>query len=390
MIPYGRHCLDDDDIEAVIQVLRFGDLTQGDRSRQFEEALARYVDAKFAVAVSSGTAALHLACLAADLGPGNRVLTSANTFISSANCALYVGAEPGFIDIDSATLNISLEDLESQIGTKEPPSAVIPVHFAGLPCDMNRLRSILEPSRTTVIEDASHALGAMYADGSHVGNCRYSDMTIFSFHPVKAIAAGEGGAITTNSPDLYERLMTLRSNGIVKDRTSMLQLSWALDGDVANPWYYEMQRLGYNYRLTDFQCALATSQLRKIDIFVARRRALAKQYDDLLARLPGARPTQLGSRDQSAHHLYVLQIDFEGLRITRRELMERLAASGVATQVHYIPVPLQPYYRELGHDPTAYPQSMRYYRDALTIPLFYGLSDEQQLFVVDALRRSLL
>jgi UDP-4-amino-4,6-dideoxy-N-acetyl-beta-L-altrosamine transaminase len=377
VIPYGRHSIDEDDISAVVEVLRHGALTQGPKVGAFEQAIADRVGARYAVAVSSGTAALHLACLAAELGPGDRVVTSPNTFVASSNCALYVGAAPAFADIDPETLNISPPALETVLERTEGRVAIIPVHFGGLPCNMPVIAASAKRKGAMVIEDASHALGATYDDGSPVGNCRYSDMTIFSFHPVKLIAAGEGGMITTNDERLYRRLIRLRSHGIARADYEFVNQYQAYQGNEINPWYYEMQELGFNYRITDIQCALALSQLAKLDRFLERRREIAARYDAALAGLANVRLPQQRTRQRSANHLYVLRVDFHAIGKCRSAAMRALADLGVGSQVHYIPVHLQPLYQELGFSTSAYPEAEAYYQEALTIPLFFGMTENE-------------
>ena len=387
MIPYGRHYIDEADVEAVVDMLRHGALTQGPRIAEFEEAVARYVGAKYAVAVSSGTAALHLACLAANVGPGDNVITTPNTFVASANCALYVGATPQFADIDAGTLNLDPQCLAAKCKELKKIRAIVPVHFAGLPCDMPSIRAIADKYGSVVIEDAAHALGASYPDGARVGNCAYSHMTVFSFHPVKAIAAGEGGMITTNDEKLYRRLLRLRSHGINKGDDPLIREEDAYEQGEAKRWYYEMQEMGFNYRITDIQSALALSQLRKLEKFIERRRKLALTYDDAFADLSKARPTQINGRTFSAHHLYVLQLDFDGLGLSRTKFMSALRQDGIGTQVHYIPVVSHPYYRGLGYKLDYFPVTQKYYRQALSIPLYYALMDSEQAHVIAAVRR---
>jgi dTDP-4-amino-4,6-dideoxygalactose transaminase len=295
---------------------------------------------------------------------------------------LYVGATPEFCDIDPETLNLDPAALERRFGERRIPSAVVPVHFAGLPCDMIRIRRATEEGRAIVIEDASHALGAVYTDGKRVGGCAHSDMTVFSFHPVKMIAMGEGGMITTNNESFYRDLLRLRSHGINKADDPYVYPSEAYSDGVAHPWYYEMQELGFNYRITDIQCALGLSQLRKLEPFLARRRALALRYDRLLAEVPHVTLTQTGGRGASSHHLYVVRIDFEAIGKTRGACMHALKQKGIVSQVHYIPVHTHPYYRNNGHAKASYPNSESYYKEALSLPLYFGLSDEDQDFVV--------
>jgi len=385
MIPYGRHSIDDDDIQAVVAVLKSGALTQGPAVDAFERAVADYVGARYAVAVSNCTAGLHLAAMAAGVGPGTALVTSPITFVASANAALYVGAQPLFADIDEATVNLSPESLRETLRRHPNVRAVIPVHFGGLPCDMPAIHAAATEAGAVVIEDAAHAIGATYPDGRRVGCCTNSLMTVFSFHPVKAIASGEGGMITTNDAAVYRHLLRLRSHGINKlDDVLQVPEQSSTDG-VRNPWYYEMQELGYHFRITDIQCALGLSQFGKLDTFLARRRALVKTYDAAFAGNPFIRPAQATGRDASGHHIYVARVDFDGLGTSRHAVMTALRAHDIGTQVHYIPVPAQPHYRRLGFVPEDYPAAAAYYHQALTIPLFFDLTDQEQQLVITAL-----
>jgi len=401
MIPYGKHYIDEEDIAAVVDVLRQGTLTQGGLVDEFEDSFSSNVGAKYAIAVSSGTAALHLACMAAKVKPDENVITSANTFVSSANCAAFVGASPQFTDIDPVSLNMSPDDLANRCQTLGEVKVVIPVHFGGVPCDMPAIQAIAERYDAWVIEDACHALGGTYASGEKIGSCRYSDMTVFSFHPVKAIAAGEGGMITTNDAALYERLVQLRSHGIFHqklltafehvdvNKAFVLKDEGYGNGQV-NPWYFEMRELGYNYRLTEIQCALAQSQLAKLDRFVSYRKGLALRYDEAFYEMTNLTCVQTDQREQSGHHLYVVRIDFETLGVSRGEFMRQLMQNGVGTQVHYIPVPLHPYYQALGFTLADYPETEKYYREALSLPLYFGLSDDEQGLVIQSIRSVLI
>ncbi len=397
MIPYGKHYIDEEDIAAVVDVLRNGTLTQGSGIDRFEERFAVKVGAKYAVAVSSGTAALHLACIAIDASKDDNIITSANTFVASANCAAFVGASPAFSDIDPYTLNMDPGDLAERCGSLRRVKAVIPVHFAGAACDMPAIRAVADEYGAAIIEDACHALGGTYACGAKIGSCKYSEMTVFSFHPVKAIAAGEGGMITTNDRKLYERLVQLRSHGIFHQR--LLSVFGGIDeGDAFilkeegyddgqfNPWYFEMRELGFNYRLTEIQSALAMSQLAKLEQFISCRRELAVDYDNSFEHFACMDLTQITQRQSSAHHLYVVRIDFDSLGISRSAFMRGLMEKGVGTQVHYIPVPLHPYYQSLGFSLSDYPATEKYYREALTLPLYYGLTIENQEDVVSAIK----
>jgi perosamine synthetase len=386
MIPYGKHHIDEDDIQAVVDVLRSGTLTQGPVIEVFEQAIAAYVGAKYAVAVSSGTAALHLAAIVAGVAPGKTLITSPITFVASANAGLYTGGQVAFADIDPTTVNMSPASLQLALERNPNTKAVIPVHFAGLPCDMPAIKKLADDAGAVVIEDAAHALGASYPDGGMVGSCQHSLMTTFSFHPVKAISAGEGGMITTNDEAVYRKLLRLRSHGINKLDDTLEIASQAKTNGEVNPWYYEMQELGFHYRITDIQCALVLSQFRKLNQFITRRRALAKKYDDLFSAFKNCRQAQAADRNFSGHHLYVLRINFSSIGLNKLGLIRKLKDNGIGSQVHYIPVPMQPFYRKLGFRPDDFIHSVNYYRDTLSIPLFYDLTDAQQEHIVTVLR----
>lgn len=385
MIPYGKHHLDADDIQAVVEVLKSGMLTQGRTVEAFENAVAEYVGVKYAVAVSSGTAALHLAALAAGVGPGNALLTSPITFVASANAGLYAGARVLFADIDPDTINMSPNALQKVLAENKDVKAIVPVHFAGLPCDMVAIKSLADSAGAYVIEDAAHALGATYPDGKRVGCCAHSLMTIFSFHPVKAIAAGEGGMITTNDEAVYRRLLRLRSHGINKMNDQFMISDQAKTKNKLNPWYYEMQELGYHYRITDIQCGLALSQFKKLDKFIKRRREIAEKYDEIFSNSSVFTPTQISGRENSGHHLYVLKIDFDRLSLDRASFMMSLRDKDIITQVHYMPIPMHPFYRSLGFVPDHYPNSVDYYQKCLSIPIYFSLSEHEQCFVIDSI-----
>lgn len=385
-ISYGRQTIEPDDIEAVSRALASGWLTQGPLVEEFERRLAEYTGAKYAVVCSNGTAALHLACKAAGLGPGDKVLTSPLTFLASANAALYVGARPDFVDIDAATLNIDPDRLEEKVKACPSIKAIVPVHFAGSPCDMERIGRIAKERNLIVIEDACHALGASWTAANNetrmVGSCSNSDMTVFSFHPVKSITTGEGGAITTNSRKLYDRLLSLRSHGVIKETAKLFSAEGL-------PWYYEMQDLGFNYRLTDIQSALGISQLKKLDRFIARRREIASLYTSLLSKYPFIKtPCDVQGRS-SAWHLYPVRIDFNGLGAARRVLFELMSAIGINLQVHYIPVHMHPYYRGLGFKPGDFPVAEKFYDEEVSLPIYPLLTDEEAGAVSEALLSTL-
>lgn len=380
-IPYGHQDINQEDIQAVREVLQSDWLTQGPAIKRFEEAVAAYCGAKYAVAVSNATAALHLACLAAGLGPGDLLWTSPNTFVASANCGLYCGAEVDFVDIDPRTYNMSVDALEEKlIRAKKSgrlPKIVIPVHFAGQSCRMETIRKLADRYNFTIIEDAAHAIGGSYL-GKKIGASQFSEMTVFSFHPVKIITTGEGGMVLTNREELYEKLIRLRTHGITRDERLMTKPA---DG----PWYYQQIELGFNYRMTDIQAALGYSQLQRIDEFVRRRRYLAGRYDQMLKDLPVTLPWQ-DPDTYSAYHLYVIRLHLEQLKKSRKQIFKELRAAGIDVNVHYIPVHTQPYYARMGFKAGDFPVAEAYYREAITLPLYYGLSDADQDYVVERLR----
>lgn len=379
-LPYGRQSIDEEDIAAVVACLRSDYLTTGPTVGAFEAALAEAVGARYAVAIANGTAALHAACDAAGLGPGDEALVPAVTFLATANAVRYVGAEPVFVDVGADDALMDLEDMARRVTPRT--RAILPVHMTGRPAAMAQLHAFAQAHKLVVIEDAAHALGASLG-GVPVGSGAFADMATFSFHPVKHVTTAEGGAITTNDPALYERLMIFRSHGMVREPARLEQPS-------PGPWYYEQQTLGYNYRLTDVQCALGLSQLKKLGRFVARRRELAARYDALLAGVPHVRPAGRGPEGaESAWHLYVALIDFEAAGVDRAEVMARLRERKVGTQVHYIPVPWQPYYRARGADPAAYPGAAAWYARTLSLPLYPDMADEDVERVVSALRAAL-
>jgi UDP-4-amino-4,6-dideoxy-N-acetyl-beta-L-altrosamine transaminase len=374
-------------------------LTQGPKVAEFESKVANFVGAKYAVAVANGTAALHLACMALGLGDGDEVMTSPNTFVATSNSILYVGAKPVFVDIDKQTLNIDIDQIEQTILDSNNIKAIFPVHFGGLPCDMERIRKLADKYNLVIVEDAAHALGATYDDTSKVGNCKYSEMTIFSFHPVKGIAAGEGGMIMTNDRSLYHKLSLLRSHGITKGNfefpgiskpdNALANKKEALENGELKRWYYEMQYLGYNYRITDIQCALAISQMNKISLFLDARKSMAKFYDKAFEEVTYITPLQDHGRNNSSHHIYVVSIDFDKIGISRHQFMQKLAEQGIGSQVHYIPVVNQPYYQDLGYGIEQHPITNQYYQNTLSIPIYYGLRKSDQNHVISAIKKLL-
>ncbi len=373
-IPYGRQTLDRADINSVIKTLRSGWITQGPKIQEFEKAICRYTGAKYAVAVSSGTAALHLSCLAAGIGKGDEVITSPITFVASANSVLYCGGKPVFADIQEDTVNIDPHEVGKMI-TKNT-RAIIPVDFAGHPVEAEQIREIARKKGLLVIEDASHAFGAEYKKNK-VGSCRFSDITTFSFHPVKHITTGEGGAATTNRKDLFEKLLLLRNHGITKDKKKIT--GW--DG----PWWYEQQSLGFNYRITDFQCSLGISQLKKIDNFLIKRRKIASIYNK---NLKGVKKILLPVERldvKSSWHLYYIRLKNTE---DRRVVYQKLRNAGIGAQVHYIPVHLQPYYRKtFGYKEGDYKKAEEYYRQTISIPLYPAMKNEEVLYVINVLKK---
>ena len=384
MIPYGRQEITEDDVAAVIATLKSDFLTQGPAIPRFERALADYCGATHAVAVCNATAALHMACEALGLGPGDRLWTSPNTFVASANCGLYCGATVDFVDIDPRSYNMSVSALAARLEAAEAagtlPKIVIPVHFAGQSCDMQAIHALGQRYGFRIIEDASHAVGGTYLD-SRVGSCRYSDITVFSFHPVKIITTGEGGMALTNDPALAARMERFRSHGITRDPALM-------DGEADGPWYYQQVELGHNLRITDLQAALGCSQLDRLDDYIARRHAIRERYDAALASLPVITPFQ-SPEGRSALHLYPIQIDPARTDKGRREVFEALRATGIGVNVHYIPVHTQPWYRGLGFAPGDFPQAERYYAHAISLPMFPTLTEAQQAEVIAALGSAL-
>lgn len=368
-IPYGRQSINEDDIKAVEEVLSSDFLTTGPKIAEFERKFADYVGAKYAVAVSNGTAALHIACMAAGITKGDEIITTPITFAASANCALYCGATPVFADIDPVTYNISPESIEACITDRT--KAIIPVHYTGQACDMDAIHKIADRYNLIVIEDAAHAVGAEYK-GKKIGSL--SDMTEFSFHPVKHITCGEGGMVTTNREDLYEKLKLFRTHGITRDEKFLHKV----DG----PWYYEQIDLGYNYRITDIQAALGISQLERIDKFLEKRKKIAAKYDEAFRDFNGIDIPKQAEYSNSAYHLYVIKVD----KSIRKELFEYLRANNIGVNVHYIPVYTFPYYREHGYENVKCENAEKLYESIISVPIYYDLSDEEQDYVIDKIK----
>jgi len=384
MIPYGRQDIRQEDIDAVVEVLRSDFLTQGPRVPAFEAAVVERVGATHGVATNSATSALHLACLALGVGPGDVVWTSTNTFIASANCARYCGADVDFVDIDPRTWNMSVAALRVKLEQAEQdgnlPKVVIPVHLCGQPCELEPICELARQYGFKVIEDASHAIGARY-QGQPIGSCHYSDIAVFSFHPVKIITTGEGGLATTREPELADRMRLLRTHGMTRDPGQMV-------GESLGPWYYEQVALGFNYRMTDLQAALGLSQLQRLEEIIARRHEVARAYDEALADLPLQLPHNHPDT-YSALHLYPVRLRLDRIRRTHREVFEELRERGIGVNLHYIPVHTQPYYRDLGFSAGDFPEAERYHAEAISLPMFPTLTEGQQQEVVATLREVL-
>jgi UDP-4-amino-4,6-dideoxy-N-acetyl-beta-L-altrosamine transaminase len=382
-IPYGKQDISEDDIASVIAVLRSDFLTQGPKVPEFEKRVAEYTGAKFGIAVNSATSALHIACLALGVTKGDIVWTSPITFVASANAALYCGAQVDFVDIDPRTYNLSTNALRIKLEWAKKngqlPKVVIPVHFAGQSCDMKEIHALGQEYQFQIIEDASHAIGAEYLKVK-VGSCKYSDICIFSFHPVKIITTAEGGMALTNNELLAQRMGLFRSHGITREASQML-------GESDGPWYYQQIELGFNYRMTELQAALGISQMNRLEQFIYERRRLAREYDFLLSSLPIQLPYQHPD-SASAYHLYPIWINEQSLGVSRKEVFEKLRACNIGVNVHYLPVHLQPYYQKMGFKAGQFPEAEKYYSGAISIPLYVGLGSNISR-VVDAITSSI-
>ena len=379
-LPYSHQSITAADILRVVKVLSSDWITQGPAIKVFEQDLCSYSGAKYAVAVANGTAALHLACLAAGIGPGDEVIVPPISFLATANCALYCGARPVFCDIEPETININPALIKEKISSRT--RAIIPVHFAGHPCVMDKIRALAAEHGLTVIEDAAHALGAEYK-GKKTGSCAYSDMTILSFHPVKSITTGEGGALLTNSRDLYEKLLCLRTHGVIKNRDNFV----FPDSEFQGPWYYEMQDLGFNFRITDFQAALGSGQIKKLDRFIEKRRVLVRYYNKAFSSFPGLTLPEEKAGIKSAWHLYYLRVENPQIR---KKLFLKLREEKIGAQVHYIPIHLQPYYREkLEYQPGDFPVAEDYAGRTISLPLFPQMKIKDAARVVRSVKKIL-
>jgi UDP-4-amino-4,6-dideoxy-N-acetyl-beta-L-altrosamine transaminase len=384
MIPYGRQDIHDSDIAAILDVLQSDFLTQGPAVPRFEQIVSKHCGARHAVAVNSATSALHIALMALDVRSGDVVWTSPNTFVASANVALYCRASVDFVDIDPVTYNMSVSALSEKLANAKKigrlPKVVIPVHFTGEPCDMAQIHHLAQQYGFKVVEDASHAIGGRYQN-QPIGNCAYSDVTVFSFHPVKIITTAEGGMALTNDHTLAEKMALYRSHGITRDPALMTHTS---DG----PWYYQQIALGFNYRMTDLQAALGTSQMQRLDSYVARRQELAQRYDAMLSEFPLETPWR-DPKNYSAFHLYIIRLKLDEIAKSRGEVFEAMRKKGIGVNVHYIPVHTQPYYAAMGFNYGDFPNAERFYSEVLSIPLFATLTNDEQYIVVKAIRETL-
>ena len=385
MIPYGQQDINQADIDSVVDVLQSDFLTQGPQVPLFEKKVSDYCGSEFGVAVNSATSALHVACLALGLGKGDWLWTSPNTFVASANCGLYCGAKIDFVDIDPRTYNLSAEKLEQKLIQAKKndnlPKIVIPVHFAGQSCDMRKIQSLSREYGFKIIEDASHAIGGKYLD-QPIGGCQYSDIAVFSFHPVKIITTAEGGLATTNDKELSERMRLFRSHGVTRDPELMTKES-------SGSWYYQQVELGFNYRVTELQAALGVSQIERLDEFVTLRHKHQKRYNELLKNLPVIVPYQ-DLDSYSALHLYPIKIQIDKVKSTRKEIFEALRKNDIGVNVHYIPVHTQPYYENMGFKKGNFPNAENYYENAISIPIFQGLTIEMQDEVVNVMKKVLV
>ncbi len=377
MIPYGKQDISQQDIDSVVDVLKSDFLTQGPQVPAFEKALTEHTGAQYALAVNSATSALHIACLALGLGEGDWLWTTPVTFVASANCGLYCGAKVDFVDIDSATYNMCPKKLEQKLITAKAtgtlPKVVVPVHLCGQPCDMESIAKLAKEYGFKVIEDASHAIGGQYHE-QPIGNCKYSDITVFSFHPVKIVTTAEGGAALTNQKELADKMALLRSHGITRDPEMMTEASHG-------GWYYQQVDLGFNYRMTELQAALGVTQMQRLDEFVAARHVLSKRYNQMLSELPLVLPYQL-ENTYSGLHLFVIRLKLDEISLTHKQVFDALRENGIGVNLHYIPVHTQPYYQAMGFTEGEFPESERYYQEAISLPMFHGMTEEQQNTVV--------
>jgi UDP-4-amino-4,6-dideoxy-N-acetyl-beta-L-altrosamine transaminase len=386
LIPYSKQTITFLDALYVARQVKFRSLTQGSEIQKFEKSISQYVGAKYAVAVSSATAGLHIAHLALGHPFGAKVVTSPISFVASANSIIYAGQTPVFVDVEMNSGNLSAEKLAETLNSQKI-STVVPVHFAGNPCDMEKIYELCKVQNISIIEDAAHALGSNYITGEKIGSCKYSDMTVFSFHPVKSITTGEGGVVTTNNPDLYAKLLKLRSHGIQKNELEPSNELLSKTNGIKNLWYYEMDSIGYHYRLTEIQAALGVSQMKKVDKFIKKRRKIALRYDKLISQIDSINSIKKDSRNISANHLFPISIDFAFASRSKNDVMLELRQNGVMTQVHYMPIPLHPFYQKLGYNMEQLPNTFNFYVQTLSIPIYPKLSFRKQKKIVKIFKK---
>ena len=386
MIPYSTQTITILDAIYVARQVKFRSLTQGSEIQKFEKSISQYVGAKYAVAVSSATAGLHIAHLALGHPLGSKVVTSPISFVASANSIIYAGQTPIFVDVEMDSGNLSAKKLAETLNSQHI-NTVVPVHFAGNPCDMEKIYELCKVKNISIIEDAAHALGSKYISGEKIGSCKYSDMTVFSFHPVKSITTGEGGVVTTNNPELYAKLLKLRSHGIQKNDLEPSNELLGKTNGIKNLWYYEMDSIGYHYRLTEIQAALGVSQMKKVDKFIKKRRKIALRYDKLISQINSINSIKKDLRNISANHLFPISIDFTAISRGKNDVMLQLRQSGVMTQVHYMPIPLHPFYQKLGYNMEQLPNALNFYFQTLSIPIYPRLSLRKQRKIVKIFKK---
>ena len=386
-IPYSKQYIDNQDINAVVKCLKSSNLTQGPFVEKFEKKIANLVNAKYAVAVSSCTAGLHISLKAVNFKKGDNIITSVISFVSTSNISYFLNGNVKFTDMDEQTIGMNFNEISKKITNRT--KAIIPVHMAGAAYNMKEIDLLRKNKKISIIEDCAHALGGKYPDGSMIGSCKYSDMSVFSFHPVKTITTGEGGVITTNNKSLYQKLLVLRSHGINKLKNDYINKQNAYTNKRKNPWYYEMKEIGYHYRLTDIQSSLGISQLKKINKFISKRKKIAQYYDKHFSDLTNLKITQKEMRALSSNHLYIIRIKFKKIKKTKQQFFSYLRKKNIICQTHYIPIVLHPYYQKKGFKLKYFPNAKKYYEEAISLPCYYRLSQTNQNFVIDTIKKFL-